>query len=342
MTAADPVTRQVLFTPAEAAAGGRPAPPHPVWRSASRAAPAADQVLIQVHAAGLNRADLLQRDLDYTPPAGESAVPGLECAGTIAAIGPDVAGWQVGDQVCALLGSGGYASHALVSHHQLLPVPTGWTMAEAAALPEALATAWWNLRMIAGVRPGDRVLVHAANSGVGTTAVKVAQSLGATVAGTVRGPALADAVHRLGADPVVVSTALNSADELRRLAPDGFDVVLDLVGAAVADMTMVGLRTGGRWLSVGVLGGDQVSLSLRTVIRRRLVLTGGSLRSLPPAEKAAIIADLRRATPWAGPVDLRPVIAARYPAAHVAAALDHLERGGLIGKIVLTDLEEIT
>ncbi|WP_212817902.1 NAD(P)H-quinone oxidoreductase [Polymorphospora rubra] len=338
--------RQVLFTPGGADAptgptGSQPAPPRPVWQEAPAPAPAGGQVLVAVHASGLNRADLLQRDADYKPPAGESAVPGLECAGTVAAVGPDVTGWRVGDRVCALLGSGGYATHALVPQEQLLPVPAGWTTTEAAGLPEALATVWWNLRMVAGVRPGDRVLVHAANSGVGTTAVKVARALGATVAGTVRGPVLTDAVRGLGADPVVDSTAPDAVDELRRLAPDGFDVVLDLVGAAVAGLTLAGLRTGGRWLSVGVLGGDEVRLSLRTVIRRRLVLTGGSLRSLPPAEKAAIIADLRRAAPWAGPVDLRPVVAARYPAARVAAALEHLERGGLLGKIVLTDLEEI-
>ncbi|WP_055478964.1 zinc-binding dehydrogenase [Sphaerimonospora mesophila] len=329
--------RQVLFTsPAGDAASRSPAgPPTPVWVDAPTPTPGAGQVLIEVSASGLNRADLLQRDADYQPPAGESAVPGLECAGRIAALGPGVTGWQVGDLVCALLGSGGYASHVLVAQDLLLPVPEGWSPAEAAALPEALATAWWNLRSRAGLRPGDRVLVHAANSGVGTTAVQLARSLGATVAGTVRTPALVERVRALGADPVVVSTSPDAGETLRRQVPDGFDIVLDLVGAAVAGLTLAGLRTGGRWLCVGVLGGDEVPLSLRAVIRRRLVITGGSLRSLPAAEKAAIIAELRQAGPWAGPDGVRPVIAATYPAADVAVALDRLEHGGLLGKIVL-------
>ncbi|MGW0588678.1 alcohol dehydrogenase catalytic domain-containing protein [Streptosporangium sp. NPDC002607] len=325
--------RQVLFT--DPASGSPAGPPMPVWGDAPTPAPGAGQVLIEVYASGLNRADLLQRDADYQPPAGESAVPGLECAGRIAASGPGVTGWQVGDLVCALLGSGGYASHVLVPQDLLLPVPDGWSLAEAAALPEALATAWWNLRTRADLRPGDRVLVHAANSGVGTMAVRLARSLGATVAGTVRTPTLAERVRALGVDPVVVSTLPGAEEALRRQAPDGFDVVLDLVGASVAGLTLAGLRTNGRWLCVGVLGGDEVPLSLREVIRRRLVLTGGSLRALPTAEKAAVIADLRRARPWAGPDGVRPVIAAAYPAADIAAALGRLERGGLLGKIVL-------
>ncbi|MFY1634860.1 zinc-binding dehydrogenase [Solwaraspora sp. WMMB335] len=320
-----------------------PGPPTPVWTSAPLPVPAAGEVLVEVQAAGLNRADLLQRDADYRPPAGESAVPGLECAGRIAAVGPDVtdvAGWRVGDPVCALLGSGGYASHVLVREGMLLPVPQGWTPAEAAALPEALATCWWNLRLSAGLRAGDRVLVHAANSGVGTAAVRLARSLGAPVGATVRTPELAERVRELGADPVVVSTAPGSAELLRRRAPDGFDIVLDLVGASVAELTLAALRTGGRWLSVGLLGGAEIPLNLRDVIRRRLVLRGGSIRSLPYQEKLDLLADLRRHRPWAPPADLRPVIAARYPAAGVAEALDRLERGGLFGKIVL-DLADL-
>ncbi|MFI6821158.1 zinc-binding dehydrogenase [Micromonospora sp. NPDC050187] len=325
--------RHVLFQdPGPATPAG---PPVPVWVDAATPTPGPGQVLIEVHAAGLNRADLLQRDADYRPPAGESAVPGLECAGRIVALGSGVTDLRVGDRVCALLGSGGYATHVVAPRAQVLPVPDGWSMTEAAALPEALATAWWNLRMLGGLRPGDRVLVHAANSGVGTMAVRLARVLGASVAGTVRTAELAERVRALGADPVVVSTRADAERTLRERAPEGFDIVLDLVGAAVAELTLAGLRTGGRWLCVGVLSGDEVSLSLRTVIRRRLVLTGGSLRSLPAAEKAAILADLRRSRPWAAPDGVRPVLAAAYPAAGVTAALEHLERGGLLGKIVL-------
>ncbi|SCL26246.1 zinc-binding dehydrogenase [Micromonospora inyonensis] len=324
--------RHVLFQDPDPASAG---PPVPVWADAATPTPGPEQVLIEVHAAGLNRADLLQRDADYRPPAGESAVPGLECAGRIVALGSRVTDLRIGDRVCALLGSGGYATHVVAPRAQVLAVPDGWSMTEAAALPEALATAWWNLRMLGGLRPGDRVLVHAANSGVGTMAVRLARALGASVAGTVRTAALAERVRLLGADPVVVSTAADAERTLREQAPEGFDIVLDLVGAAVAGLTLTGLRTGGRWLCVGVLSGDEVALSLRTVIRRRLVLTGGSIRSLPAAEKAAIIADVRRRGPWAAPDGIRPVLAAAYPPAGVTAALEHLERGGLLGKIVL-------
>ena len=302
--------------------------------------PAPHQVLIEVHASGLNRADLLQRDRDYLPPEGESAVPGLECAGIVVAAGVEVTQFAVGDRVCALLGSGGHATHVLADATLVLPVPDGITLQDAAALPEALCTAWWNLVELGHIAPGDTVLVYGANSGVGHLIGQAARSLGATVIAATRSSTWHHELSALGLVPVDMSAddpaaTIQALTTARTPAP-GVDVVVDLVGASFAGVTQQVLGKHGRWLSVGLLGGESVELSLRNVIRNRWTITGSSLRSLTPGEKAHVVEGVLR--------DFWPHVGRGKIAAHLTTtfaygipqqAFDRLEAPGTFGKIVL-------
>lgn len=301
--------------------------------------PGPGDVLIHVAASALNRADLLQRDGDYNPPPGESDTPGLEVSGDVIEVGEDVSRFRIGDRVCALLGSGGHATHVLARQEHVLALDThvdASDVVEAAALPEALCTAWWNLVELGRVRPGESVLIYGANSGVGHLAAQAARALGASVIGATRGTDWHPALEAMGIDCV----DMDAPDPERRIlerAPGGVDIVLDLVGAAYSTVTQSVLARQGRWLSIGLLGGEDVTLSLRGVIRNRWIITGSSLRSLSAAEKARAVEGVRsQLWPSVSAGTIRAHIDSVYDYSEVQAALERLELGRVFGKILIT------
>ncbi len=293
------------------------------------------QVLIRVAAAGINRPDLLQRAGLYPPPPGASPVLGLEVAGTVAALGDGVTTWRVGDRVCALLGGGGYAELAAVDARHLLPVPDGLDLVQAAALPETVCTVFANVFEAGGLKAGETLLVHGATSGIGVTAIQMARAHGARVVATSRSAAKAQAAHDLGAEVSLDATADDLVEGLR--AAGGADVILDMVGAAYADLNQAVLNPGGRWVVIGTQSGALAQIDLMRLMLKRQVLTGSTLRARPAEEKARLIAEVRRvAWPWVVDGRLRPPIDATFDLADARLAHLRLEAGEHVGKIVLT------
>lgn len=297
--------------------------------------PGPGEVLIGIQAAGVNRADILQRQGLYPPPPGVSETIGLECAGTIAAMGPDVDGFAVGDEVCALLAGGGYADFVTVPAGQVAAIPDGLDMTSAAGLMETGCTVWSNLVMVAGLTAGQTLLVHGGSSGIGTTAIQTAKALGARVITTVGTAEKADAVTRLGAD-----VAINYRDEdfAGAMKDSGLaaDVVLDIIGAKYLASNIAVLAPNGRIVVIGLQGGIQAELNLGALLAKRGSITATSLRARPAAEKASIVAATTEGLfghVRAGTV--RPVIDRRFALADVAEAHQRLESSAHIGKIVL-------
>lgn len=299
-------------------------------------APAADEVLIDVAAAGVNRADLLQRAGKYPPPPGASDVLGLEVSGTVAALGESVTTWEVGERVCALLAGGGYAEQVVAPASQLLPVPDSLDLVDAAALPEAVCTAWSNLVITAGLTDGDTVLVHGGSGGVGSVAIQLARAVGARVLATAGGPARAARCQQLGADLGIdyhqdVPAAVAAATEER-----GVDVVLDVLGAGGLQDNLRMLATGGRLVVIGTQRGTRGEIDLMQLLGKRASLHGTTLRSRPEAEKAAIVAAVRgRVWPMLEDGRLRAVVHDRLPLAEAARAHAMLEAGEVFGKLLL-------
>lgn len=305
-----------------------------VVRTVEDPRPGPGEVLVDVVAAGVNRADLLQRSGFYDPPPGAPAWPGLEVSGTVSALGPDVTGWSVGDRVAALLAGGGYAERAVVPVGQLLPVPDDLDLVDAAALPEAVCTAWSNLAGPGGMAAGSRVLVHGGSGGVGTVAIQVAKAAGAWVATTAGGPQRTAACAALGADLVVDHRAEDVVAAVT--AAGGVDVVLDVLGAGALRANLDVLRPGGRLVVIGMQQGRRGELDLDVLLARRLVVTGTMLRPRSLAEKAAIVADVREHVwPWLSDGRLRPVVGARFPLAQAAQAHRAMEAGEAFGKVLL-------
>jgi len=256
--------------------------------------PAADEVVIDVAACAVNRADLLQRQGFYPPPPGASDILGMECSGTISAVGDEVAGWAVGDEVCALLSGGGYAERVAVPVGQLLPVPGGVTLVDAAALPEVTCTVW---SMVFGshagrLDPGERLLVHGGASGIGTMAIQLAAARGAQVFTTAGSAPKLDACRRLGAD-VLINYRDEAFEERVREETDGagVDVVLDNMGAAYLGRNLAALATGGRLIVLGLQGGARGELDLGALLTKRATVHAAGLRGRPKAQKAAIVAE---------------------------------------------------
>ena len=298
-------------------------------------APAPDEVLIAVAAAGVNHADLLQRRGRYPPPPGASDVPGLEVAGTVAAVGAGVEGWRPGDAVCALLAGGGYAAYCAVPSGQVLPVPAGLDALAAAALPEAVFTVWTNLFDRARLAAGERLLVHGGASGIGTTAIQLAVALGARVFATAGTPEKCAACERLGAERAIDYRAADFVAEIEALA-GGVDVILDMVGGDYLARNLGLLASEGRLVQIAFLGGAQAEVDLAAVMRKRLTITGSTLRARAVEDKAAIAAAVAaRVWPLVEAGALAPVIDAVFPLAEAAAAHRRLESGEHIGKIVL-------
>jgi putative PIG3 family NAD(P)H quinone oxidoreductase len=299
--------------------------------------PAAGEVLIAVAAAGLNRADLLQRRGFYPPPPGAPPYPGLECSGRIIALGDGVTEWQVGDEVCALLSGGGYAERVAVPAVQVLPGPDGATVTQAAALPEAACTVYSNVVQLAGLKAGETLLVHGGASGIGTFAIQLGRALGARVACTAGTAGKLDRCLELGAD-----LAISYRDEDFVTAVEGFtagrgaDVILDILGASYLRRNLAALATGGRLAVIGLQGGAKAELDLNTLLGKRATVSATTLRARPTTEKGAIVAAVREAVwPMVGAGHIRPVIHATLPLAEAAEAHKIMEAGTHVGKILL-------
>ena len=296
--------------------------------------PGPGEVLIRLAFAGVNRPDLLQRAGAYAPPPGASDLPGLEGAGVVEAVGAGVTQWGPGDAVCALLPGGGYAELALAPASHCLPIPEGMGAREAACLPETLFTVWSNVVMRGGLRGGERFLVHGGASGIGTTAIQVAAALGARVFATAGGPERARACEALGAERGIDRHAEDFVAVLKEQG--GADVILDMVGGPYLPRNLEALAEDGRLVQIAFLQGPKAEVDLNLVMRRRLTLTGSTLRPQSVAAKARIAGELRReAWPLLARGRLRPVIAREFPLAEAAGAHAALEAGVIVGKIVL-------
>ncbi len=299
--------------------------------------PAEGELLIRVQAAGVNRPDLMQRQGNYPPPPGASDIPGLEVAGTVAALGQAVTGWTVGDPVCALLAGGGYAGYAAAPAVQCLPQPEGLSMVEAAALPETLFTCWTNLIDGGKLEAGQTVLIHGGASGIGTTGIQLAKALGAKVFVTAGSAEKCAACLKLGADLAInYKTEDFVAVVKEATGKRGVDVVLDMVGGDYVRRDIEILGQGGRHVSIASQGGAEATIPIFKVMQKRLILTGSTLRPRSAAEKGVIArALLKTVWPLIAAGRLRPLIHAEYPLSQAAEAHRALEGGDHVGKIVL-------
>ena len=319
-----------------------PGPPDvltPVERP--RPLPGAGEVLVEVAAAGVNRPDVLQRRGAYPPPPGASDLPGLEIAGRIVALGPSLdempMRWREGDVVCALVAGGGYAEYCAVPAVQCLPVPAGCSMVEAAALPETFFTVWTNVFERGRLQPGESLLVHGGTSGIGTTAIQLARAFGARVFATAGSAEKCAACERLGAEIAVPYREHDWVYALREAtAGRGLDVILDMVGGDYVPRNLSLLAVEGRLVQIAFLKTSVVEIDLMQVMRRRLTITGSTLRPRTPAEKGAIAAALEaRVWPLVAAGTVRPVVHAVFPLARAADAHRMMEESLHIGKIVL-------
>ena len=299
--------------------------------------PGPGEVLIRVAFAGINRADLLQRRGLYPPPADASPILGLEVAGTVLACGEGVSGWAPGDAVCALTHGGGYADVAVAPAGQCLPVPAGYSLAEAAALPEALLTLWHNLFQRCGLTAGEKVLIHGGASGVGTLAVAVAAALGATVYSTAGSADKCRRIEALGATRAFnyreedFEAALEAAGEKAAM-----DVILDMVGGDYVQKNLNVAAPEGRIVSIAFIRGPKAELNLAPLLLKRLTLTGSTLRAQSFAQKARMVEELREAVyPVLDSGAVRPVIDSEFPLADAAAAQERMQSGEHMGKILL-------
>lgn len=308
------------------------------WAEVPDPQPGPGEVLIDVVATAVNRADVMQRLGHYPPPAGAPPYPGLECAGRIAALGAGVTAWHVGDEVCALLAGGGYAERVAVPAGQVLPVPRGLSVVEAAGLPEVVATVWSNVFMLARLAPGEVFCVHGGTSGIGTTAIQLAARHGARVFCTAGTEAKLARCVELGAE-----LAVNYRDEdfVARIAAAtdgrGADVVLDNMGAAYLARNISALATGGRLVVIGFQGGRTAELDLGLLMARRASVTVTGLRARPVEEKAAIMAAVGESVwPMIEAGQFRPVVDRVLPLRQVSEAHRALEASEHVGKIILT------
>ena len=298
----------------------------------------AGQVLIDVVAAGVNRADVMQRLGHYPPPPGASEYPGLEVSGRIAAVGDGVEQWQVGDEVCALLDGGGYAERAVAPAEQVLPVPRGVSLVDAAGLPEVACTVWSNVFLVANIQPGQVLLVHGGSSGIGTMAIQLAKAVGAHVAVTAGSAEKLDVCRELGAEFLVNYKEEDFVERLHELTKGhGADVILDNMGAKYLGRNVEALATNGRLVTIGLMGGRRGELDMGMLLAKRGAVIATSLRARPATEKAAIVAAVREHVwPLIEAGDVRPVIQSRHPLEHAAEAHREMEASGHIGKILLT------
>ena len=297
--------------------------------------PGPGEVLIDVAAAGLNRADLLQRQGFYPPPPGASEVIGMECSGTIAALGHGVEGWQVGDQVCALLAGGGYASKVAVPAGQVMPIPNGIDLVTAAALPEVACTVWSNVFMVGGLRRGEIFLVHGGAGGIGSMAIQLAHAVGATVLTTAGTPEKRELCRKLGADVTIDYHDEDFVAVAREHG--GADVILDNMGASYLARNVDALADSGRLVIIGLQGGSRAELDINALLRKRGAVIATALRSRPVEGKAAICASVvEHVWPLVAGGEVKPLIHAVLPLEQAAEAHALMASGEHSGKILLT------
>ncbi|WP_033345311.1 NAD(P)H-quinone oxidoreductase [Catenuloplanes japonicus] len=300
-----------------------------VWAEVPDPAPARGEVLIEVAAGAVNRADLLQRQGKYPPPKGGSPYPGLECSGVITGLGEDVTGFAVGDRVCALLAGGGYAELVAVPAGQVLPVPAGVGLVEAAALPEVACTVWSNLVMAARLTAGETLLVHGGGSGIGTFAIQLGKALGVTVATTASAGKHA-ALRALGADQVIDYRA----EDFEKLVRP--DVILDIMGGSYLARNVKALAPDGRITVIGMQGGRRAELDLSPLLEKRGTLFGTALRFRPEEQKTEIVRQVReRVWPLVASGAVRPIVDRTVPMRDAAEAHRVVESSTHLGKVLL-------
>ncbi|HEY6742114.1 MAG TPA: NAD(P)H-quinone oxidoreductase [Lapillicoccus sp.] len=299
--------------------------------------PGPGEVVVDVVAAGVNRADVMQRQGHYNPPPGSSAYPGLEVSGRIGRLGDGVEGWSVGDEVCALLTGGGYAEKVTVPAGQLMPIPSGVRLEDAAGLPEVTCTVWSNVFMTANLQPGEVLLVHGGGSGIGTMAVQLGREVGAQVAVTAGSPEKLEVCRELGAS-ILVNYRSEDFAEVVRAATDGHgaDVILDNIGAKYLAGNVAVLADNGRLVVIGLQGGRSGEIDLGAMLAKRCALIATTLRGRPAAEKATIVAAVREHVwPLVADGRVRPIVHARYPLAEAARAHREMEASTHVGKLLL-------
>ena len=301
-----------------------------------------DEVLVKIEAAALNRADLMQREGDYPPPAGAPEWMGLEVAGEIVGMGADAkekSAWKLGDKVCALLGGGGYAEYVSVKYDMLMPIPKNCSMVEAAAIPEAFATAYLNLFIEGGIKEGNTLLMNAGASGLASVVIPMAKAFGVRVITTVLSDEIAENIKHLGADRVVVTTkediSLVLKEELER--GHSVDVAIDCLGGEIMGKCMHYLTHGARWIMIAALAGTKTEIDLKNIYVRNVRIIGSTLRSRTPAVKAEILAGIvRDVYPKIEAGLVKPTIYATLPITEAEAAHELLYQGKNVGKVVLT------
>ncbi len=308
--------------------------PDPIMKS--------EEVLVKIECAALNRADLMQREGNYPPPPGCPEWMGLEISGEIVEIGEEAAAksdWKIGDKVCALLGGGGYAEYVTVKYDMLMPVPENCSMIEAAALPEAFATAYLNLFMEGKIEKGNTLLMNAGASGLASVVIPMAKAFGIRVITTVLSDELAESIRHLNADVVVNTRKQNIAEVLKQQLEEGHpvDVAIDCLGGEIMGECLPYMSHGGRWIMIATLAGDLTQVNLRNIFVRNVRIIGSTLRSRKPEVKAQILASLVRDV-WAkvSSGEVRPTIYKVLPITEAEAAHDILYRGENVGKVVLT------
>ena len=301
--------------------------------------PGEGEVVVEVAAAGVNPADVMQRQGFYPPPPGASAYPGLECSGRIAAVGRGVSGWREGDSVCALMAGGGYAERVAVPAGQLLPIPGGVSLIDAAALPEVACTVNASVFGQARLAPGEVLLVHGGSGGIGTMAIQLAKARGAVVACTAGTPAKLERCRQLGADLAISYRDQDFVTAVRDFTGGrGADVILDIIGAPYLARNIEALATSGRLLQISTRDGVRAEVDLGVLMRKRISIFASTLRARPVAEKAVIVADVREQVwPLVAAGQVGPVIDRRLPLAEAGQAQLLLEHGTHVGKILLVN-----
>lgn len=298
--------------------------------------PAADQVLIKVAAAGVNRPDVIQRLGQYPPPEGASALPGLEVSGQIVTVGENVSALSEGDAICALLPGGGYAEYAVAQADSCLPIPAGLSLVEAAALPETTFTVWHNVFERGQLQKGQTLLVHGGASGIGTTAIQMAKAFGSEVIVTAGSAEKCAACTELGADLTINYHEDDFVDVIRSRPAKGVDVILDMVGGDYVARNLKCLKPDGRLVFIAFLKGSKVDIDFMALMLKRLTITGSTLRSRPDSEKARIADAVHKTVwPWIEAGAYRPHLDRTLPLAEAAQAHQIMENSGHIGKIVL-------
>ena len=301
-----------------------------------------EEVLVEIHAAALNRADLMQREGDYPPPPGCPDWMGLEIAGVITEMGEEAkakSNWKIGDKVCALLGGGGYAEYAAVKYDMLMPVPKNCTMVEAAAIPEAFATAYLNLFYEGGIKEGNTLLMDAGASGLASVIIPMAKAFGARVITTVLTDEIANSIKHLNADRVVVTTKEDITAVLKEEldAGHGVDVAIDCLGGEVMGKCIHYLTHGARWIMIAALAGQKTEIDLKNIYVRNVRIIGSTLRSRTPEVKAQILSELvEKVFPKIESGEVKPTIYKTLPITEAEAAHDILYKGKNVGKVVLT------